>query len=374
MAKRPSKPKEPDVAPSKAVELGPECPVALFVGPEAFLRQYYTDDLRTKIEKSGAAVEVLRFDGESATVADVLDECRSMGLMAQHKVVVVDNADQFVKEPGETDEDDAPAADQPGSRAGSTRRELLERYAEAPCPNATLVLRAEKNWRPGKLDKLIARRGVVMPCKTPDGPAILRWMVGRARNVHTRELEPKAAEALLDAIGPELSRLDAELAKIASGLKPGETITIDLVARLVTPRSLEDKPYALSPFLLAPDPSVGLTKLREMIELAGMSSIPLRWAMIDTALKLHSLSREVAQGVSPQAAGRTLNLWGEAGQAVRAAGVHADPAAAARLVGACVESDMREKTGQGDPELGLELLCLSFTRLVRGAQRAAARR
>ena len=87
------------------------------------------------------------FDGTNAWLVDVLDELRTFGLLATHKLVVVDKAEQFV--------------------SGEGVRAALERYAENPMQEATLVLRSE-SWRPGNLDKLVAAVGTVLKCEPPD--------------------------------------------------------------------------------------------------------------------------------------------------------------------------------------------------------------
>src|SRR5688572_30933301 len=66
-------------------------------GPEAFLQGELTGRLRRAIEEHAGEVETVHFDGQRAPLADVLDELRSFGLMQQHKLVAVSDADDFVK-------------------------------------------------------------------------------------------------------------------------------------------------------------------------------------------------------------------------------------------------------------------------------------
>ena len=51
---------------------------------------------RKAVENAGNEVQVMRFDGVTAQPADVLDECRSLALLAPYKIVIVDDADQFI--------------------------------------------------------------------------------------------------------------------------------------------------------------------------------------------------------------------------------------------------------------------------------------
>ena len=129
------------------------------------------------------------FDGGSVQMVDVFDELRTFGLLATHKLIVVDKADQFV--------------------ASEERRRALERYAEEPMEHATLVLRSE-SWRPGNLDKLVAKVGAVLKCEPPDAGHAMSWCSMRAEKAHGIELDGKAAEALVDRVGNDLARLDTE--------------------------------------------------------------------------------------------------------------------------------------------------------------------
>src|SRR5207237_6759029 len=87
-------------------------------GKDRFLQDEYLRTLREALAKKHGAegFDTVRFDGQQGAriVADIMDECRSFGLMQQHKVVLVENADLLVK----ADEDDAPAAPKPVGKKG----------------------------------------------------------------------------------------------------------------------------------------------------------------------------------------------------------------------------------------------------------------
>src|SRR5207253_8118234 len=51
------------------------------------------------LTKAHGEIDSFRFDGASASAAEVLDECRTFGLMRQQKLVIVDNADALLKSP-----------------------------------------------------------------------------------------------------------------------------------------------------------------------------------------------------------------------------------------------------------------------------------
>ena len=98
-------------------------------GKESFLMSRYSSDLLEVLKDEYGDADKVTFDGATVDLATVLDELRTLDLLMRHKLVIVDNADSFVvaKE-----------------NAKTPPRKALERYAEQPVEQATLLLRTEK--------------------------------------------------------------------------------------------------------------------------------------------------------------------------------------------------------------------------------------
>lgn len=357
MAKSPAKPKAPSPP-----ALSADIRLAILHGPERFLIDYHTQALRDALTAAHGSFDTLRFDGAATgsanAPAEILDECRSFGLMAGHKLVIVDNADALLKE---SEEDEAGAA-KPAARGPrrKTPRELFESYAQDPSASATLLLRAS-TWRPGRLDKAIAAlgdAGAVIKCEPPDIPHAVAWCKARCRKQHNAELAPDAAALLVEHIGPDLSRLDTELAKLAC-VEPGAPITAKVVGEFVG-FAREEKFFAIQSSLVAGDAGAALAHLRELVEVSRQDPVPLNWAYIDLARKLHGASVGLAAGENPYALAGRLKLWGPQQEAVFRAARTIPPDRAAELFKAAVETDVKLKTGQGDPVVNLEVLTLRF--------------
>lgn len=315
--------------------------VAILHGKEAFLRSAFTGQLRDAHAASGEPVDVLRFDGSEAPLAEILDECRSFGLMSQHKLVVVDNAEALA------------------AREGA--RPALESYAKAPNETATLVLRAE-TWRPGNLDKAVKKVGVVKKCEAPDEATASAWARRRAEKRHGVSLPAEAARALVGKLGPDLGRIDAELGKLASAAGAegsGGVITAELVGELVG-FTREEAVWGIQETLLTADAEGCLSKLRELITVSRVSPVLVRYAMVDLARKLHAGSRGLERGTPASVLRKELKLWGPAASAVLGAAGRISPESAASLLSSAVEADAGGKTGAGDEVRGLELLALRF--------------
>ncbi len=325
-------------------------PLVVLHGKDAWLRAHLTDDLRTAAEREFGEIDVLRYDGATSSVAEVLDECRSLGLMQQHKLVVVDDADQFVKE---------------------SSRPLMERYAAAVCPGATLVLRTER-WHKGKLDKLIAEAGgAVVKCDGWDRPEAVRWITAQTPDRHGAKISRQTAEALFDRLRGEMSKIDAELAKLAAAVaspdgSPGEITSGTLDELGLTAAS--DDPWAIQGPLLTPSPESALRHLDDVLgDQPRDLAVVVSYAMVDLSRKLHAAARGAKAGAKPQLIAQKLRLWGPSRDAILDLAPRVDPDRALALFRECVEGDVAIKSGLGTPRRRLERQAIGFARVARGA-------
>lgn len=311
--------------------------MVLLSGKEAFLRTEYSARLRAMLNEAYGQVDLFSFDGASAQPADVLDECRSFGLLAGHKLVVVDNAEQMIKEES---------------------RPLFERYAAAPEGGATLLLRSDK-WRPGKLDDLIEACGAYIACDPIEPHQAAAWAMKRCQFRHDATLESGAAELLVARLGVDLTRIDSELAKLALASGVGGTVTRALVAELVG-ASREEEVWGIQSDLLSGSAEEVVQSLRYALDVSRHPATLVGWAMTDLARKIHAASASSRAGVPVHAIARDLKLWGPSQSLVEQAARRIDPDRAADLLHACVEVDAQSKSGVGEPEHLLERLALRF--------------
>ncbi|HYE60874.1 MAG TPA: DNA polymerase III subunit delta [Phycisphaerales bacterium] len=328
--------------PAASTDLKPmeECRVFIIQGKEAFLRVERTAEVRERLEKHFGGVDVFTFDGNSATAADVLDECRSFGLMSGHKLVIVEDAEELVKE---------------------DTRPLFERYAESPCEGSTLVLRSGA-WRAGKLDKIVNEVGMTILCNPVSDNEAQKWVSKRAGSEHRVKIDPVAVSMLVMRVGAELGKLDTELAKLAAAAPEG-LITPEIVQQFVQP-TREEAVWGIQQTLLTEDANTAMQHLRYVLDVSRHPPQLVLYAFVDLARKVHAASRALHQGVSPQVIARTLKLWGASEHAILKAGNNANPARALRLLRDCVAADSRSKSGFGEVERTLERLVVRFSQLL----------
>ncbi len=332
---------------SKAAPDGTER-LAIIKGHDAFLRQHFLDKLKEALAAStGMDIHAIRFDGEVATLADVLDECRSPGLMPVHKLVVVDHADKFVRE---------------------ATRPALERYAEAPDDRATLVLRAE-TWRPGRLDKAVDKVGKVFACEAAGPQQAAQWATGRAQAFHKVKLRADAAQLLVDSVGTDLARLDAELAKLSTDAGPtgAPEITADLVRTHVHATREAETPWPLQDEILSGSPARALAYIELwMGNAARDQAVPAMWACVDLTRVLATAARMAAAGTPEGAIAKRLKLWpAQRGSVIVGAARRLGPIRAARLHQRACEADAAMKRGAHGRRT-LETLCVEIASRLSG--------
>lgn len=317
--------------------------ICVLHGSDDYLRSLRTDALREALAAAHGEVEVFRFDGAAASPAEVLDECRSMGLMQQAKMVVVDHADQLVKE-------DA--------------RPLFERYAEAPSEHATLVLRCQR-WNKGKLDKGVERCGAIVRCEIDSPEQAAMWAVGRARKRHEVTLEDPASTLLVERIGATLGRLDAEIQKLASAaLAQGErTITRDLVEEMVEPTA-EEQAWRVQDAVVTGDPERAVGVIRQALGQWRCDPTPVCWALVDLGRKLHAAAALSERGAPPFEIAKAVKIWGPTRDATLRLAAGAGRRRCAEVFDAAVATDRALKSGAPDAQRALETLACRFASLA----------
>jgi DNA polymerase III delta subunit len=330
--------------------------VVVLCGKEAFLRARYTEELESVLAAKFGQVDRFSYDGKTARLSDVLDELRTYGLLQQHKLVVLDHADEFLSAGGGDDEDGQEKRD-------SGKRRAMEEYAKSPVADATLAMRAE-TWRKGNLDKLISKVGLIVSCDEQDAATAAAWCRARCAKRLDCQMDEKAARLLVENVGTSLLRLDTELGKLANFVGAGQTITAEAVGQLVG-WGRDEKAWEIQTAILTGDPETALQKLRELMDVSRQPAELMMWSMTDLLRKLHAASQLFRRGEQGFAVARQAKIFGNAAGALLDAARHIEPGRFAQLLQHAVEMDMRTKSGIGDVDRSLEGLTLLLTDSVR---------
>lgn len=308
-------------------------------GPETYLRTEQLRTLREAIEAAHGDVDVLHFDGAAAMAADVLDEARSLGLMQQYKIIVVDEADEFLKR-------------------GENRR-AMERYAESPVESVTLVLRSA-SWHSGNLDKAVAKVGRVIKCDELELPQAVAFCVQRCAKRYACSIDRRAAELLVSRIGVGLSRLDMELARLSLMTEKAGGVIDAALVRDEVQLSREEKAWEVQEALLTGDGAAALGKIMDLMKITRLPAEPIFYFMTDLSRKLYAARRMFDAGQSEGTIRSQLRLWGASAAPLLAAARRARAVDLAELVNECLRAAHRPRTSLGTSERAVENLAVRF--------------
>ncbi len=337
---------------AKKPKLGPDTRILVLCGEEEMLKREDFLALRHALnEAHGAEIDAKMFDGLTAQPAEVFDELRTASFFQPYRLVVVDNADEFIK----------------------NHRDLLERYAENPAEGSTLVLRSEK-WNSPKFDKLVEKVGAKHKHEAVKSGEATAWIKDRAASHHQRTLDDVTAAMLVDRLGCNLMRLDNELAKLALMVGDGEAIPQDAIRQIVG-RGSDDEAWAVQEAVLAainaPSRSGAadapganpagriIETIHELVELSDQPDVLVLYFVADLIRKFH-LARAMRQsGMSEWDVAGQLKLFRERKDTFFKALNRFDFAATGDMLTRIIRHDIRSKSGYGKALSNLE--CFSVT-------------
>ncbi len=174
----------------------------MLFGDEPLLKREALERLRAAVlTGDDAEMSFATLDGNKAELREVLDDLATVSMFGGgRRMVVVEDADEFVSE----------------------HRHSLEEYCDKPRASSVLVLEVDSWPANTRLFKKIAEIGLQINCNLPksrfgdvDDDVVLEWLATRAEKQHQVRLGNGAGEMLLEIVGPELGRLDQELAKLS---------------------------------------------------------------------------------------------------------------------------------------------------------------
>jgi len=190
--------------------------VCVMFGGERYLKRKAAQHLLGDADDFSAS----RFDGNQAQLADVLDELSTQSLFGGGgpKVVVIDDADSFVKQ----------------------HRNRLEDLVDSRTSGLLILL--VDTWAANtKLYKRVNKEGIQIRCTPPtpsgksnktDTKRVAKWLIQQAADEHEFKLPAAGAQMLIDLTDCEFGRMDQELQKLALYADKGK-VTVDTVGKVV---------------------------------------------------------------------------------------------------------------------------------------------
>lgn len=310
------------------------CPsICVIYGNDDFLRaealgRVMEDVLGGDRDNMGLA----EFDGDTAELRDVLDECRTASLLASTRLVIVRDADDFV----------------------SANREVLEKYFKAPSPTSVLVLVCRSWPRTTRLYKAAEQLGGNIACEAPKPAAMPSWIIERGQQAYGCRIDAGAARRLADLVGPQLGLLNMELSKLATYVAPRTQISEADVEELVG-ESRTEVVFRIADAICAGDSRRALELWDQVISHDRDAEYRAVGGLAYAFRRLAEAKRQVEQGVPVFDVARKMGPFTDAsrlGRELQRFSLRQWEDLMVRLL----EIDLANKTGLGGPQLAIEKL------------------
>lgn len=279
-------------------------PVYLVYGDERYLQTIVVAELRRAVIGAvDLGLNEDHFDAAEADVDAVTSAARTLPMMAKHRLVIVRQVERW--EPKTDGKADAkPEAMPDGKSEGKGKAGALDRLADfvANAPPSTVLILVGKLDARRRLVLLAKKAGFIVDCETPPRNAIPAWLARRAKE-RAKTLAPGVAELLADIAGPELSRLDDAIERLALYVGPGSAeITEDHVAEVIVgvkPSSVWELVSAVG----RRDLGAALATLSRVYDPKDRG-LPLLGTLAWSTRQLIKFSAATARGLSPGDAAR----------------------------------------------------------------------
>ncbi|MGO9464738.1 MAG: DNA polymerase III subunit delta [Isosphaeraceae bacterium] len=309
-------------------------PVIVVFGDDSYLiRESIHAVVRAVFPDPDSEASVTRFAGSGVSLADVLDEVRTVPFFARDRLVVVDEADPFV----------------------TKYRKDLEAYVANPFKSGSLLFQC-KSW-PGttNLSKLVAATGLVIDCGSPRESELAPWLIDLAKTRFEARLDADAARQLIELVGPESGILAAEVEKLAVYAGSTARIERDDVIRLVGAGRVEKIWKALDAATTG-QARAALVQLDNLLA-AGEPPILALAGMSASLLKLHHAGMLRAARLNLDEACKLAGILGFAIEKTRKQHAHLGPSRVSQLPATLLRADLDIKGGTSlEPRVVLEAL------------------
>jgi DNA polymerase III subunit delta len=301
-----------------------------------------------KLKREADELNTTEFDGESASVPEIMNAVSTYPFLAETRFVIVKGLIAHLTRKGG------------GESAKRGIEQLLNELPQLPeYSRLVLVERGELSEK----DKLVAlaksaANGYVKNFSVPKD--LSQWITQRARSEYEIEIQPRAAFALAEVVGDDLRRADNELLKLSSYVPSGQPITEEDVAAL-TPYVAEANIFKMTDALGSGNGKLALKLMHRLLQEKENDYFSL-FGMIVRQFRLLLLAKEhLANGGAPNGLGAVLKVQPFVAQNIAQQSRAFNVAQLEKIYRTLQEYDFKMKTGQMKPELALDLLLAGLT-------------
>ena len=312
-------------------------PIYVISGKDKFLLssqcETILDDIMPAEQRS---MSLYQPQADKADIADVLDELRTLPFLADRRVVLIKDADQFV----------------------SRHRPALEKYFEAPCRTGVLILVVETWIKSTKLAKKLPRVGQHIAIDQ-----IKPWQFGNyaqsyARDKHGKGFERGASDLLVELAGDDPGRLCSEVDKLAIYVGSKKNIAAEDVEKL-TGHNRMFNAFAVIDAMTAHNTSDAIGRLRNMFASDKNAGFTIVGAFAFHFRRMFRAKAMLQDGLAPNQVAGKLRIWGNK-DAFFAQVNKISLEKIGGVLGELARIDYGIKTGQKDAKGAIEQLVLKL--------------
>ncbi len=213
------------------------------------------------------------YDAANVSPESVVSACNSYSLFGGGALVLVRNLDAW----------------------NAAQKAKITAYLEDPSPETDLVLLGKKLGAREKLLAAVKKSGEVHDFQQPTGRALVKWLIGYARQQEL-ELPEDVAQSLVDRCSGDKVRLSREVEKLAL-YSDGQNATLEDV-EILCPPDIQSNIFAFVDSLAVGDRGKSLSLLEDLIS-TGEPALRLTF-MVRRQFQLLSRARALLDRGTPQ--------------------------------------------------------------------------
>lgn len=309
-------------------------PIYVIAGKEQALGKTYYRELLDRLIAPEQRATGLWVTDSKVAVDEVLDELRTLPFLTDRRVVVIQEADDFI----------------------SKNRPVLETYFDSPCSTGVLILIANSFPANTKLAKKLKTVGELVSITPPKPWQLPAHIADYVKKTFDKSLARDAAQLLVDLTGDDVTRLYSEAEKLVVFVDKQKNISVKDVEALVGHNRVFGV-FEVIDAMVAGQTGVALSRLRNMFAEDKNAQFTVVGAFAFHFRKMFNAKALLTQGKSIPEVTKALRIWGKTDQfyaQIRKVSLEQ----IGRIIQQLASIDYQIKTGQTRTTVAIEQLVL----------------
>jgi DNA polymerase-3 subunit delta len=278
-------------------------------------------------------------DADRVVISEILDELRTLPFLTKRRIVALRNADKFI----------------------SNNREALERYFESPCPTGILIMTVSTWPSNTRLAKKLPGIGTLVEVESPKGQDLTNRLIDYARDAHSKGLDNRTAELLIELAGDNLTRLYTEIDKLATYAGNEKAITTAHVESLIG-RNREFDAFEVIESCLQRKTGPAIERLRKMFAEDKSAEYTTIGAFAFHIRRMFTAKKLLLEGHSQYDVAGKLRIWNNK-ESLFAQLKRLSLKQIGDQIQRLAETDYAIKRGQAQPRIAIEQFVLQLAAL-----------